>query len=231
MDLESIIPREPILSEKASAAIARVIRIAILEGDFPPGQPLREIELARWLGISRTPVREALLILENEGLVESIRYRTTQVRQFSADDLQEMYSIRAILEGYAARLAAQRVEAEDGEVLREGAEEFDRLVRGDANLVEIAKQNMAFHEKIHQMAHAPRLTSMIQTVTALPLIYRSYMEYSKTNRQRAAKDHTRIADAIITGDEDRAESLMMEHVRWARDVAIKNLAKAHEIRE
>ena len=117
----------PPISRNASAAASEIIREAIIDGRLAPGQRLKEEELARELGISRTPVREALVILEGEGLVESVPKRGASVRAYAADDLDDMYQLRALLEGYAARRAATRISAEDVGRLEESCARFDRL--------------------------------------------------------------------------------------------------------
>src|SRR5437867_8366947 len=97
------------LVRNASGAATEVIRQAILDGRLEPGRRLKEEELARELGISRTPVREALLVLQAEGLVDAAPNRGAVVRAHDAVDLDDLYQLRALLEGYAARRAASRI--------------------------------------------------------------------------------------------------------------------------
>src|ERR1700674_2295186 len=97
------------LVRNASAAATELIREAIIDGRLNPGERLKEEELARELGISRTPVREALLILQAEGLVDGAPNRRALVRSHDADDLEALYQFRALLEGYAARRAAANI--------------------------------------------------------------------------------------------------------------------------
>lgn len=203
-----------------------MIRGAILDGSFQPGRPLREEELANWLGISRTPVREALLILENEGLVESLRNRGTRVARFDASELEELYSIRAVLEGYAARQAAEAVTDKELEALKSSCERFKALADDSEDLVALAEENVTFHEGIQDAARSTRLKRMIANVTAMPLIYRSYMTYSKANRTKAVRDHFAILDALSCHDVDNAGRLMESHVEWARDVAVAHLIES-----
>jgi DNA-binding GntR family transcriptional regulator len=214
------------LAEKASSTIARVIRGAILDGSFEPGRPLREEELAGWLGISRTPIREALLILENEGLVESVRNRSTYVARFDPSGLEEVYSIRAVLEGYAARQAAELITPDELDRLSESCERFKEVATTSDDLQELAEENFTFHETIQTAARSARLQRMIAMVTALPLIYRSYMTYSSRNRRKAIEDHVAILGALSRHDGDAAGSLMEEHVEWARDVAVAHLIES-----
>src|SRR5437867_1687707 len=100
------------LVRNASVAATELIREAIVDGRLEPGQRLKEEELARELGISRTPIREALLMLQAEGLVDAVPNRGAMVRVHTPEDLDDLYQLRALLEGYAARRAALRISDE-----------------------------------------------------------------------------------------------------------------------
>src|SRR5947199_10401231 len=113
------------LVRNASVAATELIREAILDGRLEPGRRLKEEELARELGISRTPVREALLMLQAEGLVVSTPNRGAMVRVHDAEDLDDLYQLRALLEGHATRRAATRISEQEIEALRESCERFD----------------------------------------------------------------------------------------------------------
>lgn len=212
-----------LVSEKASTSIAKAIRTAILDGSFEPGRPLREEELAKWLDISRTPIREALLILEGEGLVQSVRNRGTRVTEFDASGLEEVYSIRAVLEGYACRRAAEHITDAEIEELRASCDRFEKLTDNDEDFNELVAENMRFHNTIQQAARSARLERMIGGVTAVPLIYRSYMSYSRSNRVKVLADHYAILEALEKRDVARAGAMMEGHVEWARDVAVAHL--------
>src|ERR687884_94343 len=113
------------LARNASVAATEVIREAIVDGRLAPGARLKEEELARELGISRTPIREALLILQAEGLVDAAPNRGATVRAHTAQDLDDLYQLRALLEGFAARRAAARLTAEQLEELWASCDRFD----------------------------------------------------------------------------------------------------------
>lgn len=215
-----------LFGEKASSSIARVIRGAILDGSFEPSRPLREEELAKWLGLSRTPVREALLILESEGLVESLRSRGTRVAEFDPSGLEEVYSIRALLEGYAARRAAKLVTDKELQALGESCQRFKEIAAKGDDLVALAEENLTFHETIQQAGRSTRLKRMITAVTALPLIYRSYLTYTGPNRRKTVDDHFAILDALQRHDVEAAGALMEGHVEWARDIAVAHLIES-----
>jgi DNA-binding GntR family transcriptional regulator len=212
------------LGEKTSVSAARLLRDAILAGDLQPGQTLGEESLGRQLGISRTPVREALVMLRGEGLVETPPNRPAAVRSFTAEDLREMHSLRAVLEGYAARTAAPLLTNRQLDDLARSVDRYAALCAHDDRLPELVEENFSFHATIMDAAESERLNSMIGQVTAVPLIYKSYMTYSVENRESALHDHRKILDALKDRDAEQAESLMKAHVMWARDVALAHLA-------
>jgi DNA-binding GntR family transcriptional regulator len=212
------------LGEKTSAAAARVLRQQILSGELLPGQSLGEEQLGRQFGISRTPVREALVLLRGEGLVETPANRPAVVRAFDAEDLREMYSIRAVLEGYACRIAATKLTDSQFEGLQASCDRYRELGRRDDRLRELTDENFTFHTMIQQAADSGRLVSMIRQVLAVPLVYQSYMTYSPANRETAWQDHVRVLDALRARDSELAETWMRGHVLGARDVALAHLA-------
>ena len=211
-------PREP-LTRTASAVAAELIRAAILDGRLEPGQRLKEEELARELGISRTPVREALLVLQTEGLVEGAPNRGAAVRAYDDADLDDLYQLRAVLEGFAARLAAARISAEQVERLRASCERFAAL-RAAEDVDELVAENLVFHDTILEAAGSERLTALVRGVVQLPLVYRSYHWYSPEQRLISDHYHRQLAAALAGRDAERAEMVMKEHVLEARDFLI-----------
>ncbi len=209
--------------EKTSVAAARVLRDAIFTGQLRPGQTLGEQTLGRQLGISRTPIREALVLLRGEGLVETPPNRPAAVRTFTASDLREMHSLRAVLEGYAARAAAPILSEEDLTKLDRSVQRYSEMIDNDARLRELTDENFTFHNTIIEASQSDLLRSLIRQTTAIPLIYRSYMTYSRENRESALQDHRKILGALRDRDPERSESLMKAHVLWARDVALAHL--------
>lgn len=214
------------LVKNASVAATQLVRTAILDGRLAPGQRLKEEELARELGISRTPVREALLMLQAEGLVDAVPNRGATVRRHEPDDLDDLYQLRALLEGHAARRAAPKISEEEVEVLRASCERFDAL-RGDADdLRELVKENLLFHNTILEAAGSARLTQMVRKVIELPLVYRSYIWYSPAQKRISGHYHRQITNALAGRDADRAELVMKEHVYEARDVLLAHVRAA-----
>ncbi len=214
------------LTKSASAAAAELIRKAIVDGRLEPGSRLKEEELARELGISRTPVREALLVLHSEGLIDSAPNRGASVRAYEAADLDDLYQLRALLEGFAARLAAARISAEDVERLRESCERFVTLRAAD-DVTELVEENVGFHDVILGAAGSDRLAQMVRGVIQLPLVYRSYVWYSPEQKLISEHYHRQLTSALAAGDAERAEIVMKEHVLEARDFLIAQLSADH----
>jgi DNA-binding GntR family transcriptional regulator len=213
-----------VAGETSSSVAARLIRRAILDGELQPNQPLREVELARQMGISRTPIREALRLLQNDGLVEFTPNRGATVKSYSAADLEDVYNLRAALEGYGAQTAADHITAEHLTALHESCERYENLRSSSDNLSLLAEENLVFHNTILDAAGSGRLTAMIRQVTALPLIYKSYLTYSPENRQTAEAHHRAITGALERRAGAEARALLEGHILWARDLAIAHLA-------
>jgi DNA-binding GntR family transcriptional regulator len=212
----------PPLTRNASSAATELIRQAIVDGRLPPGRRLKEEELARELGISRTPVREALLMLHAEGLVDVAPNRGAAVRSHSAQDLDDLYQLRAVLEGYATRRAATRLSDEAIAGLRESCERFEGLLDAptEIDMTELVRENLVFHQTILDSAGSARLASMVRQVIELPLVYRSYVWYSPAQQRISAHYHRQITRALEGRDADRAELIMKEHVFEARDLLL-----------
>src|SRR5437899_1197693 len=217
------------LVQNASAAATELIRQAIVDGRLEPGRRLKEEELARELGISRTPVREALLVLQAEGIVVATPNRGAMVRSHDAEDLDDLYQLRALLEGFAARRAAARITDEELTRLRLSSVRFDKL-DPEHDLGEIVKENLFFHNTILEIAGSGRLAGMVRKVVELPLVYKSYIWYSPNQFRISGHYHRQIVNALVARDAERAELVMKEHVFEARDVLVAHLRANPDLR-
>ena len=211
------------LAGNTSVSVAEVIRRAIVDGGLAPGARLKEEELARELGMSRTPVREALLVLQAEGLVDAAPNRGATVRVHDAEDLDDLYRLRALLEGYAARRAAGHASAELVRKLWASCERFEELSHDDVRA--LVKENLVFHNAILDAAGSARVAEMVRKVIELPLVYKSYIWYSKEQCRISAHYHRQIAKALESRDAERAELVMKEHVFEARDLLVARVRK------
>ncbi len=222
-DDPSVFGTQPVfVNERAGNAVATMLRLAIIEGRLQPGAFLKEEQLAKELDISRTPVREAIIELRNEGLVESTATRRAVVRSYNADELHDVYNLRASLEGFAANLAAQRATDAIIRRLDESNSRFeDAMARRDETTTELITENLDFHDVVAEAAGIPRLQKMINQVMVIPMRYRAYAAYTREHRNTVLADHKAITSAIRERDCGQARDLMEAHVRWTGDVAVE----------
>jgi DNA-binding GntR family transcriptional regulator len=212
---------EPLV-RNASMAATELIREAIIDGRVEPGRRLKEEELARELGISRTPVREALLMLQAEGLVVATPNRGAMVRVHDAEDLDDLYQLRALLEGHATRRAAARISEAEVDQLRSSCDRFD-VLSPEQDLRELVRENLLFHNTILDVAGSARLAGMVRKVIELPLVYKSYIWYSPDQKRISVHYHRQIVNALAARDAERAELIMKEHVFEARDLLVSRV--------
>jgi DNA-binding GntR family transcriptional regulator len=181
---------------------------AILEGVLQPGERLRAEALAQRFGTSRTPVREALLQLEAQGLVEVEPNRGAVVRAFDAADLLDLYELRALLEPAAAARAATRIEDEQIEQLTE-------LTDDDASPERQMAANEQFHRIIVEAAGSPRLTAAMRAASGIPRAFRSSFWHDDGQRAESLMCHRRLIDAFSARDAQLAEAVMRMHILGA----------------
>lgn len=213
----------------ASSVATGLIREAILEGKLGPGERLVESQLAQELGISRTPIREALLLLQAEGLVDALPNRGATVRAYDVRELEDMYELRALLEGQAARRAATRMTAGLLAELRDSCTRFDEIVGvpgGARRIADVVHENTIFHEAILEASGSARLARMVRQVVVMPLVYKSYVWYSPEQARLSLQAHVRLVEALTASDPDEADAVMREHVYQARDVLVRHVSSA-----
>ncbi len=206
------------------AGVLGRLRALILTGEYGPEERLIEEQLAERLGVSRTPVRQALTMLEAEGLVEIAPNRGATVCSFSTEDVWDIYDLRAVLEGHAARRAAGRIEGAELGRLRELVGEMEGLAgRFDDHEEEIrtlVKLNQEFHGIIVDASRNRRLRRLINRTVEIPLMFKAFFWYTPHERVISNHYHRQILEALERGDADRAEIIMREHVYEGRDFVI-----------
>ena len=197
------------------------LREAILEGHLKPGQRLMEVQLAEQLGVSRTPIIEAIRKLELEGLVVMLPRKGAYVANMSFKDLIDVLEIRSSLEGLAASLAAERLREEDISDLERVAKEFEKSVR-EADIDNVLKKDVEFHEKIFLMANNKKLyqliTSLWEQVHRFRVTYVSNYDASLS----LVDEHNRILEAIKSGDCELAKKYATEHIEIAEQFFMEN---------
>lgn len=188
----------------------------ILVGDLPSQQALVETTLAQRYNVSRTPVRQALLALERDGVVVRDG-RSLRVRTQSNSEILELYEIREMLEEHAARLAAQRHDASDAIVLNHL---IDRM-SSETSRDERYDLNREFHSAICRAAHQSVLLQTIERLYANSVQSLSTTLNTPDRWTTTVTEHRAMVDAILARDGDRAALLVREHLRTARDIRIK----------
>jgi DNA-binding GntR family transcriptional regulator len=200
-------------AEPVAVQAHRALRRAILAQQFKPGQRLIEAELAEMLGVSRTPIREALSKLEYEGLVDLAPTGGVVVRN-TEEEFEEIYGLRQRVEGYAANLAARRITAEELAALDAAC---DRALAAldRAALEERAALNNAFHDLLTEASHSPRLIRLTKTYREYFLSRRTLAFYDRDTAARHHAQHREIVEALRRRDGDGAERLLAEHFQSA----------------
>jgi DNA-binding GntR family transcriptional regulator len=208
------------LTAGASSVATDLIREAIVTGRLKPGDRLPEERLAQELRISRTPIREALRQLQTEGLVEVPRNRGARVRVHTEAELDDVYQLRALLEGFAARRAADRVSAAQITEMRESCERYERLdVKAEHDA--LLEENDRFHRIIFEAAGSELLTGILRQVTVIPrAAYRAFVGFTETERRASVEDHRRLTSALEQHDGERAELIARGHILEARDMVL-----------
>jgi len=205
------------------------LRRAIVEGRHPPGARLREQHLADEYAVSRTPIREALLRLQNEGLVVVERNRGAHVRVLSDREVVEVYELRARLEAYAAEMAAERADAADVARLSEAAIRFRSAVGstssppGIERVRTIEDANAEVHHGILVASQHVRVRQLVGRATDAPLVFKAFRVFDSDHLARSALFHDLIVEAIAAHEPLRAGRLMTEHVLQARDILLAGL--------
>jgi DNA-binding GntR family transcriptional regulator len=192
------------------------LKSSVLSGHFNPGERLTEEHLAKKLGVSRTPVREALHKLESEGLIKPLETRGFIVSRDSKDEVEELFELRAILEGYALRIISEKISEED-------LKQLDRLVAGaeDAlrrkRMEEVFKWNTKFHDTLHGIVvDKKRLHRLLVNIRKYVLRYRMDTLQYPDGGKRAVDGHRKILLALKLKDPDLCERMMREHIQEAK---------------
>ncbi len=191
------------------------LRDSILQGYFPPGERLREEQLAEALDVSRGPVRSALLQLEREGLVIRRRNRGAVVASLSRADLEEVYSLRLAIEPVACRWAARHAVQDDVEEMRAVIDSYPKILTLRVSDADAAEADLRFHDVVYDAARHKRLLRLWQDIRPQVYVFLLSRTYVRTREFRdiMAAAHGDITSVIAAGDEARATELAAEHVR------------------
>jgi phosphonate utilization transcriptional regulator len=215
-----------LLRENSLAMLAqRELERRITSGEIAVGAKLNEVDIATALGVSRGPVREAFRALDQAGLVRVEKNRGVFVRQVSLDEANEIYEVRAVLEGLIGRLAAQRIEPDELDQLRAIVKKMlalDRSRKGEAYFA----LHVEFHEILVRDARNGALAKHYRrVVNELDLYRRDTLVRGSENIPISTREHDAIVNALAKGDERLAERLLTEHVLHSRERLHGALAK------
>lgn len=198
----------------ARELVFRKLREAILVGRFQPGQRLRERELVSRMGVSRTPIREALRKLELEGLITTVPYKGPTVTRPTPDSARQLYETRAALEGQATALFTKRADTAAIERLRALIKESERAL-ARRNPAGVLEANNAFHDEVAAGCGNALLQSLITNLRDRIVLLRVESLSYPGRRSRAIAEHKAIVRMIERGDADGARALVEEHVMHA----------------
>lgn len=198
------------------------LKEAILLQQLHPGERLIELELAEELGVSRTPVREAIRRLEQEGLVVMLPRKGAYVAGISLKDIHEVYEIRAALEALALELAAKYITAEELEELKRQVHQEEVMTESN-RLNEIIFIDSSFHDLIYQYARNSRLTQFVEILQEQFKRFRSLPLGNSARSNTALEEHQQIVEALACHDSVRAAKLAREHIANAENALISAL--------
>ncbi len=210
-------PNKQVAPQQVREWVEDKLREAIFSGQFKPGEWLRQLRIADLFGVSELPVREALKKLAAEGLVEYLPYRGMRIREFSTDDVEDIYKIRAFMESMAARFAVENITAEELVELKELATKMEsRLTQED--LPEARELNRRFHEVVFTASqHAYLIHELRQLWTIFPSMLWGSFSVTATERLFQQDDydleeHREIISALEEGNTAQAERVMRQHI-------------------
>jgi len=201
----------------------RYIRSAIQQGQLKSGERLRENELAKQVGLSRTPIREALSRLQTEGLVAHDATRGVLVAELDYSMVSELYYMREVLEGTAARLAAQHASEVEISILDDLCQQYEAAL-GDERA--LTASNRRFHATLYQCSHNRYLLNMVTVLhDALSLLGGTTLSLAE-RAEETLGEHRAVVAAIRARDADAAEHALREHIRTAQKLRMQKLLAA-----
>lgn len=191
--------------------VFNTLREAILRGELKPGERLMEIQLANKLGVSRTPIREAIRKLELEGLVLMIPRKGAEVAQITEKSLRDVLEVRRALEDLAVQLACLRMSMQTLEDLKAAARAFEEVLGGE-DITAVAEADVAFHDVIYMATDNQRLISLLNNLREQ--MYRYRVEYLKKKEchKQLLWEHQEIIRAIEAGEIDVATKITEQHI-------------------
>ncbi len=214
-----------------SAWIVEHLRQALLDGSYPVGSRMNEVRLSQDLGVSRTPIRAAMQMLAGEGLLHYRPNKGFTVREFSVSDIVDAFEMRALAEGLAARLAAEKglsaaLRAKLERSLADGDAALADKADPEARRAAYARINEAFHSAVHAAAGSSLVEDVVRLCQRMPQASaHNVMAFDLTDVLERHRAHHEIYDAILGREPAEAESLMRRHVLWVKKSMVRAFAR------
>ncbi len=202
------------------------LRDAIIAGDLPAGERLMETQLAEKLGVSRTPIREAIRRLETEGLVVMVPRKGAQVAPFTKKDIQDVLEVRASLEALATKLACTRADDLEFMKLQIVLKEYEFAVR-DHDIDMMIQKDVEFHDIIFAATKNDRLIQMSSNIREQVQRYRIAYLKKVDDGERVLQEHAAILEAIQQGNVDGAAELATEHINTQLESILNYIEETH----
>ena len=206
--------------------VFNTLRQAILTGELKPGERLMEIHLANKLGVSRTPIREAIRKLELEGLVTMIPRRGAEVAQITEKSMNDVLEVRRAMDALCVELACDRITPEELQDLKKACDTFEAAVKTD-DIKQIAQADVALHDIIVQATGNQRLIQLVNNLSEQ--MYRYRVEYLKdeNNYPTLMKEHKDIVEGLVRKNKTQVTETMHQHVK-NQAVAVKAMIQEQE---
>lgn len=206
--------------------VFNTLREAILKGELKPGERLMELQLAAKLGVSRTPIREAIRMLEQEGLAVTVPRKGAEVAKMTEKDMEDVLQIREALDELAVSIACEQITREEIEELKETMREFEESAK-TRDVRKIAGADVKFHDIIYQATRNPKLVNMLSNLREQ--MYRYRVEYLKDekNYPMLVREHSQIVAGLSEKNKDKVTAAMHQHVR-NQAMAVKEIIREQE---
>ena len=206
--------------------VFNTLREAILKGDLKPGERLMELQLASKLGVSRTPIREAIRMLEQEGLAVTTPRKGAEVAKMTLKDMEDVLEIRDTLDELAVRIACQKISDEQLKQLEDMKELFEKSTQ-TGNVKKIAEADVTFHDVIYEATGNPKLVTLLNNLREQ--VYRYRVEYIKDpkNYPTLIAEHEAILESLKNRDVKNAVEAMHVHVANQAE-AVKTVIQEQE---
>ncbi len=202
--------------------VFNTLRQAILTGELKPGERLMEIHLANRLGVSRTPIREAIRKLELEGLVTMIPRRGAEVAQITEKSMSDVLEVRRAMDALCAELACERISSEELERLKEACDKFEQSI-STGDVKKIAQADVELHDIILQATGNSRLIQLVNNLSEQ--MYRYRFEYIKdfSQHERLLQEHKIIYESLVSRNKEQAAEAARIHIDNQKKAIIRQI--------